>query len=74
LLTKAMREAEAFNLKLSLEAEKSSVEGLRKAGATVTDVTPDNLKAMRGALQKVYEEFGSKFEPDFSALQKAAQP
>ena len=74
LITKAMREAEAFNLKLSLEADASSVEGLRKAGATVTEVTPENLKAMRAALQKVYDEFGAKFEPEFSALQKAAQP
>ncbi len=74
LVTKAMRDAEAFNLKLSLEAEKNSVEGLRKAGAEVTEVTPENLKAMRAAVQKVYDEFGAKFEPEFSALQKAAQP
>jgi tripartite ATP-independent transporter DctP family solute receptor len=74
LVMKALREAEAFNLKLSLEADANSVEGLRKAGATVTEVTPENLKAMRAALQKVYDEFGAKFEPELSALQKAAQP
>jgi TRAP-type transport system periplasmic protein len=74
LITNAVRDAEAFNLKLSLEAEKNSVEGLRKAGATVTEVTPENLKQMRAAVQKVYDELGAKFEPEFSALQKAAQP
>jgi tripartite ATP-independent transporter DctP family solute receptor len=74
LVTKALRDAEAMNLKLSLEAEKNSVEGLRKAGAEVTEVTPENLKAMRTALQKVYDEANAKFGPEFVAMQKAAQP
>jgi tripartite ATP-independent transporter DctP family solute receptor len=73
LLTRAMRAAEAYNLRLSLEAEKSSVEGLRKAGATVTDVAPEALKGMRAAVQKVYDEFGQRFEPELSALQKVLQ-
>ena len=73
LLTRAMRAAEAYNLKLSLEAEKSSMEGLRKAGATVTEVSPEALKAMRAAVQKVYDEFGQRFEPELSSVQRAIQ-
>ncbi len=73
LLTRALRAAEAHNLKLSLEAEKSSVEGFRKMGAVITEVSPEALKAMRAAVQKVYDEFGQRFEPELSALQKAAQ-
>lgn len=72
LLTRAMRAAEAKNLELSRAADESATEELRAAGAVVNDLSDEAIAAMRAAVQPVYDEFGSKFEPELSELQAAA--
>lgn len=68
---KALRAAEATNLKLAKDAETAAVEGLSKAGAKVNDLSPEAIAALRKAVQPVYDEFGPKFQPELGELQKA---
>lgn len=72
LLGEAMRAAEEINLELSLKAEEEAAAGLREIGAEINDVAPEEIAAMREAIQPVYEEFGPRFEPELSALRDAA--
>ena len=67
---KAMKSAEATNLRLAKELDDKAVAGLRAAGAKVNDLTPEALAALRKQVQPVYDEFGPKFQPELEALQK----
>jgi tripartite ATP-independent transporter DctP family solute receptor len=73
LLDQGMREAEATNLKLVLEEEEKTVKALLDMGALINDVPADTLQKMREAAQPVYKSLGARFEPELSALQKAAR-
>ena len=73
VLDRAMRAAEALCVKLSREAEDTAIKGLRNLGAEINEISPETLKAMRAAVQPVYDQLGPKFEPELSGLQRAAQ-
>lgn len=72
LLDKAMATAEATSLKLAKESDAQAVTRLKAMGAVINDVPPETMKAMRAAVQPVYDNLGPKFEPELSGLQKAA--
>jgi len=67
---KAIKAAEATNMRLAKQSEDDAVAGLTKAGAKVNDLTPDAFAAMRKAVQPVYDEFGPKFQPELDNLLK----
>ena len=72
LLDKAMATAEATSIKLAKEVDAQAVTNLKSMGAVINDVSPETMKAMRAAVQPVYDNLGPKFEPELSGLQKAA--
>lgn len=49
---------------VSKEMNDSQVAKLREAGMTVTELTPDELKAFQDAVQPVYEQFADKIGKD----------
>jgi len=73
LLDRAMKEAEATNLKLALEQEERALDQLRDLGAIINEVSAEEIRNMREAVQPVYDELGPRFEPELSALRAAAQ-
>ncbi len=74
ILDKAMAAAEEMNIRLSREAEVKANNDLRALGAVINEVSPEVIKSMQAAVQPVYDSLGAKFEPDLSALRKAANP
>jgi tripartite ATP-independent transporter DctP family solute receptor len=50
--------------KVSADMNKSMVGKLREAGMTVTELTPDQLKAFQDAVAPVYKEFADKIGAD----------
>jgi tripartite ATP-independent transporter DctP family solute receptor len=72
LIDRAMAAAEDLSLRLALKQSETALDELRKLGAEVNVVPPEEIERMRQAVQSVYAEFGPRFEPDLSALQQAA--
>lgn len=72
LLDKGMAAAEATNIKSAQEADDKAVADLKAMGTIMNEVSPETIKAMRAAVQTVYDNLGPKFEPELSGLQKAA--
>lgn len=68
----AAYESALFNRKTNRELGRSQVEELRKAGMTVTELTPEQLKAFQDAVQPVYKEFEGQIGKELIAEFKAA--
>lgn len=73
LLDRAMREAEAMNLRLALEQEETALDELRELGAEINVVPPEEIARMREVVQPVYDELGPRFQPELDGLQEAAE-
>ncbi len=73
LLDRAMKEAEAVSLRISLEQEQKAIQQLRDMGAQINVVSPEEIQRMRKAVRVVYDEFGPRFQPELKGLQEAAQ-
>lgn len=68
----ALRAAEGMSLILAREADEVATKELRAARADVRTVSADSIKSMQAKVAPVYEKFGKRFEPHFSALRNAA--
>jgi tripartite ATP-independent transporter DctP family solute receptor len=74
LLDRAMKDAEALNLKLAMAREENATADLKKLGAVINEVPPAVIADMKAAVKPVYESFGAKFQPELGSLQKAINP
>jgi tripartite ATP-independent transporter DctP family solute receptor len=72
IINNALRAAEGMCLILAREADEAALKELKAGGAKVNSVPDDVIKAMQNEVKPVYEKYGKKFEPHFSALRKAA--
>jgi TRAP-type C4-dicarboxylate transport system substrate-binding protein len=72
IIDNSLEAAQALSFLLASDADAAAVKGLKAVGATVHRVSADTIKAMQAAVKPVYDEFGMKFEPNLSALRKAA--
>ncbi|MDI6812016.1 MAG: TRAP transporter substrate-binding protein [Desulfitobacteriaceae bacterium] len=63
----AVNEAKVFQRQTGRDAEAGQIKKLREAGMTVTELTPDQLKAFQDATKSVYDQFADKIGKDFLA-------
>ena len=66
----AIRAAEKFTWKNAKENEQKALDDLAKAGVKIVSPSPEFRAELRKAVQPVYDEYGKRFEPDLSHLQK----
>lgn len=64
IFQQAALEAKDFQRKISRDMVKDQVGKLRDAGMTVTELTPDQLKAFQDATKPVYDQFAEKIGKD----------
>jgi len=60
ILMDAAQESALYQRKLNRQMNTDYVTELRKNGMTVTELTPEQLKAFQDAVQPVYTQFGDK--------------
>jgi len=68
IIRQAAIEASQEQVKLSRDAARTKLGLLRDKGMTVTELTPDQVKAFRAATDPVYAEWSSKIEPNIQKL------
>ena len=65
----AASEASKEQVKLSRDAARTQLSLLRDKGMTITELTPDQVKAFRATTDPVYAEWSSKIESTIKELQ-----
>ena len=68
IIRQAAIEASIEQVKLSRDAARTKLSLLRDKGMTITELTPDQVKAFRAATGPVYAEWSSKIEPGIQKL------
>jgi len=68
IIKQAAIEASTEQVKLSRDAARTKLSLLRDKGMTITELTPDQVKAFRAATGPVYAEWSSKIEPGIQKL------
>lgn len=68
IIRQAAIEASMEQAKLSRDAARTKLGLLRDKGMTVTELTPDQVKAFRAATEPVYAEWSAKIEPNIQKL------
>ncbi|MDF2533540.1 MAG: dicarboxylate transporter, DctP subunit, partial [Clostridia bacterium] len=63
----AAKESAKFNRQSNREMNKSNIADLKKAGMTITELTPDQLKAFQDAVAPVYKQFEEQIGKDLIA-------
>jgi len=64
----AASEASKQQVRLSREAAQTELSLLRDKGMTITELTPDQVKAFRSTTDRVYAEWSSKIESTINML------
>ena len=67
----AASEASKEQVKLSRDAARTQLSLLRDNGMTITELTPDQVKAFRATTDPVYAEWSSKIESIINELQES---
>jgi len=68
MIRQAAIEASIEQVKLSRDAARTKLGLLSDNGMAVTELTPDQVQAFRGAAEPVYTEWASKIEPNIQKL------
>jgi len=68
IIRQAAIEASREQVKLSRDAARTQLGLLRDKGMTITELTPDQVKAFRVDTNPVYAEWSSKIDPDIKKL------
>ncbi len=69
IIKQAAIEASKQQVKLSRDAARTQLSLLRDKGMTITELTPDQVKAFRATTDPVYTEWSSKIESTIKNLQ-----
>ncbi|GEA15705.1 ABC transporter substrate-binding protein [Moorella sp. E308F] len=72
IFEEAAEESAKFQRSTNREMNKNYVDELKKVGMTVTELTPEQLKAFQDAVQPVYKEFEDKIGKELIAEFKKA--
>jgi TRAP-type C4-dicarboxylate transport system substrate-binding protein len=72
LLLDAAYESALYQRQLNRQMNADYVSELRKNGMTVTELTPEQVKAFQDAVQPVYAEFENKIGKDLIEKVRAA--
>ena len=67
----SMRSAAIASVTITMNAEEVSKRGLVTQGAKFHDISKETIATLRKEVQPVYAEFGPKFEPELSEIQKS---
>jgi len=71
IIKAAAAEASEEQVKLSRDAARTQLSLLRDKGMTITELTPDQVKAFRATTEPVYAEWSSKIEATIKELQES---
>lgn len=67
----AAKESAVLNRKTNREMNKAYIDDLKKAGMTITELSPEQLKAFQDAVAPVYKQFEDQIGKDLIAEFKA---
>lgn len=68
IIKQAASEASKEQVRLSRDAARTQLSLLRDKGMTITELTPDQVKAFRATTAPVYAEWSSKIDPSIKKL------
>ena len=68
IIKQAASEASKEQVRLSRDAARTQLSLLRDKGMTITELTPDQVKAFRATTDPVYAEWSSKIDPSIKKL------
>ena len=68
IIKQAASEASKEQVRLSRDAARTQLSLLRDKGMTITELTPDQVKAFRATTAPVYAEWSSKIDPGIKKL------